>query len=93
MIVVLARLQIKDGSDKSFVEVASQLAKLSAAEEGSRGYELLKEGEGRYCFLERYVDEKAVEAHRKSEHYRTLGRQLGEFIEGKPDVIRLETID
>lgn len=93
MIVVLARLRVKSGSESEFVQVARKLAELSCAEEGSRGYELLREGEKCYSFLERYVDTEAVEMHRKSEHYRTLGRQLGEFMEGKPEVIRLETVD
>ena len=93
MIVVLARLQIKSGSEAEFVAVAKQLVEQSSAEPGCRHYELLQEEPGRYSFLERYVDEQAVEAHRKSDHYRTLGKQMGAFMDGKPDVIRLLTVD
>ncbi|KGG92613.1 hypothetical protein P368_10740 [Comamonas thiooxydans] len=93
MIVVLARLQTKSGSEAEFVEVAKQLVEQSNTEPGCQHYELLQEGSGRYSFLERYVNEQAVEAHRKSDHYRTLGKQMSAFMDGKPEVIRLQTID
>lgn len=93
MIVVAAKLKIKEGSDAQFVEVAKKLVTASRLEAGCAGYELLKEDGGQYCFLERYVSEEAVEAHRKSEHYRTHGRELGAFMDGKPEVSRFQTVE
>jgi len=42
---------------------------------------------------ERYVDQAAVEAHRASEHFRTLGRKMGEYMDGRPEVLRLREVE
>ena len=39
--------------------------------------------------MERYVDQAAIEAHRATEHFKTLGRKMGEFMEGRAEVTRL----
>jgi quinol monooxygenase YgiN len=41
----------------------------------------------------RDVDQAAVEAHRASEHFRTLGRKLGEYMDGRPEVVRVRGVD
>ena len=92
MIVVLAHLKIKEGMADAFVEVAQQLVAASRTEPGCLGYELLQEGPLQFSFLERYTGERAVEAHLKTEHFKTHGRKLGEFMEGRPDVIRLAAV-
>lgn len=89
MIVVLARLSIVPGTSEQFLQTARQLVQASCEEAGVIGYELLKEGENRFAFLERYVDADAAAAHLKTDHYRTLGRQLGQHIDGKPEVLKM----
>jgi len=89
MIVVLARLNTVPGSSGQFLHTAGQLVEASRTEPGCLGYELLAEGENRYAFLERYQDAEAAAAHRRTDHFRTLGRQLGEYIAGKPEVLSL----
>jgi quinol monooxygenase YgiN len=39
--------------------------------------------------MERYKDEEAVKAHRASDHFRTLGREMGAFMDGPPAVLRM----
>lgn len=92
MIVVLAKIKIKAGSDTRFVELASALVQASRQESGMASYDLLKEDDGAYCFLEKYRDEDAIEAHRKTDHFRTIGRRLGEFMDGKPTVERFQAV-
>jgi len=92
MIVILARLAIRPGTSAPFLHTAKQLVEASRQEPGCTGYELLVDGDGRYAFLERYLDEDAAAAHRKTDHFRTLGRALGEFIEGKPELLSLHGI-
>lgn len=92
MIAILARVKIKADSTSNFLEVALQLVAASRTEPGSLGYELLRESENRYSFLERYVGEAALEAHKKTEHFRKFGRQLGDYMDGKPEIIRLESV-
>jgi len=93
MIVVLARLVIHPASTQQFLHTAGQLVLASRQEPGCLGYELLSEGEGRYAFLERYRDPEAAQAHRKTDHFRTLGRAMGPFIDGSPQVIQFTGID
>ena len=42
--------------------------------------------------LERYEDDAALAAHRAAPHFRELGRKLGDYLDGKPDVQRLQEI-
>ena len=46
-----------------------------------------------YVFMERYVDQAAVDAHRASEHFKTLGRKMGEYMEGRAEVMRLREVE
>ena len=43
-------------------------------------------------FLERYADQAAVEAHRASDYFKTLGRAMGAFMDGKPVVQRFKQV-
>jgi quinol monooxygenase YgiN len=95
MLGVVATLKVKPGMEKQFETVAKELvAKVNATEPGCKLY-ALHHGEvpGTYVFMERYVDQAAVEAHRASEHFKTLGRKMGEFMDGRPDVQRLREVE
>jgi quinol monooxygenase YgiN len=39
------------------------------------------------------VDQAAVETHRGTEYFKTLGRKMGEFMDGRPEVQRLEEVE
>ena len=55
------------------------VAKVNANEPGCKLYALHHaEAPHTYVFMERYVDQAAVEAHRASEHFRTLVNDLAE---------------
>ncbi|CAN7493383.1 putative quinol monooxygenase [Variovorax sp. LjRoot84] len=92
MIVVLARLKIVPGTSEQFLQTAGQLVEASCKEAGVITYELLAEGENRFAFLERYKDADAAAAHLKTDHYRTLGRQLGPYIDGKPELLKMTSV-
>ena len=95
MLGVVATLKVKPGMDKQFEAVAKELvAKVNASEPGCKLY-ALHHGEtpGTYMFMERYVDQAAVEAHRASEYFKTLGRKMGEFMDGRPAVQRLNEVE
>jgi quinol monooxygenase YgiN len=36
--------------------------------------------------LERYDDQTALDAHRAAPHFKELGRKLGDYLAGRPDV-------
>jgi quinol monooxygenase YgiN len=95
MLGVVATLKVKAGMDKEFEAVAKELvAKVNAGEPGCKLYALHHgEAPNTYVFMERYVDQAAVEAHRATEHFKTLGRKMGEFMDGRPEVLRLREVE
>ena len=87
------KLKIKPGTAAEFVATAKQLVTASRTEPGCLSYELWKgEEELSYAMVERYRDAEAAGAHRKTDHYRALGRKLGEYLDGKPEAISLNDL-
>ena len=87
MIGVIATLNIKEGKGAEFEAVANQLVeKVNANEEGVVYYDLYKQDETTYVFLERYKDEAAKKAHGKTDYFRAIGAQMGAFLTGAPDI-------
>ena len=93
MIGIVATLKIKEGSGADFEAVASQLVeKVNANEDCVVYYDLYKEDETTYVFLERYKDQEAQEAHGKTDYFRELGAQMGGFMAGAPEIKVLESV-
>jgi quinol monooxygenase YgiN len=90
-ISVVATIKAKAGQEASFEAAARKLvAAVNANEPGCLLYTLNRgDDPGVFVFMERYRDADAVQAHRASEHFRTLGREMGAFMDGPPDVRRL----
>ena len=87
MIGVVATLKIKEGKAAEFETVANQLVeKVNANEEGVIYYDLYKQDDTTYLFLEKYKDQAALDIHRKTDYYKSLGAQLGAFMAGAPDI-------
>jgi len=94
MLAVVATIKVKAGQEADFEAVAKQLvAKVNATEPGCKLYTLCKgDVPLTYVFLERYADEEATKAHRASEHFRDLGKKMGAFMDGPPQVLRLKEV-
>jgi quinol monooxygenase YgiN len=86
---VIATLKIQDGknaeAEAAFTALAEQVR---ANEPGNRLYQLVKSrtDASTYVVMEIYDDQAAVEAHRKSDHFRAAGPKLGAVLAGAPDV-------
>ncbi len=99
MLGVVATVRVKPGMEKEFEAVAKELvAKVRANEPGCALYALHRpEGGGEapstYVFMERYVDQAAVDAHRGSDHFKALGRKMGEYMDGRAEVLRLREVE
>jgi quinol monooxygenase YgiN len=95
MLGVVATIKVKAGMEKAFEAVAKELvAKVNANEPGCKLYVLHRdEAAGTYVFMERYVDQAAVEAHRGTDYFKGLGRKMGEFMDGRPEVVRLRELE
>jgi quinol monooxygenase YgiN len=95
MLGLVATIKVKPGTGAQFEAVAKELvAEVRANEPGCKLYVLHRaEAEDTYVFLERYVDAAAVEAHRETDYFKTLGRKMGEFMAGPPEIVRLTEIE
>jgi quinol monooxygenase YgiN len=95
MLGVVATIKVKAGMDKEFETVAKELvAKVKAGEPGCKLYALHRtETPGTYVFMERYVDQAAVDAHRATDYFKALGRKMGEYMDGRPEVLRLREVE
>lgn len=94
MLGTIATIKVKDGQGAEFEKVALELVKkVNENEKGCLLYQLFTGDEpNTYVFMERYESQDAVEAHRASEHFKTLGRAMGAFMDGKPDVKRFKQV-
>jgi quinol monooxygenase YgiN len=98
MLGIVATLKVKPGMEREFEAVAKELvAKVNANEPGCRLYALHKKDDAgdtpTYVFMERYVDQTAVEAHRATDYFKALGRKMGEFMDGRAEVMRLHEVE
>ena len=93
MIGIVATLKIKEGSGSDFEAVATELVeKVNANGEGVVYYDLYKQDETTYVFLERYKDQEAQDAHGKTDYFRELGAKMGAFMAGAPDIKILQSV-
>ena len=85
---------MKDGQQAQFEETAKRLvAAVNANEPGCKLYALHKTDDPLlYVFMERYDDQAAVDAHRGSDHFKTIGREMGQYMDGKPDIMRVTEV-
>ena len=88
---IIATIKAKAGSEADFETAALQLVvAVRANETGCLLYTLSKgEAPSSFVFMERYADEEALKAHRGTEHFKTLGRAMGAFMDGPPTVQRM----
>jgi len=94
MIGIVATLKIQEGKAAEFEAMANQLVeKVIANEEGVIYYDLYKQDDTTYIFLERYKDQAAFDLHRKTDYYKSIGAQLGAVLAGAPDIKVLESVD
>ena len=91
---VIATLRVLPGKEEEFEAVFAELAPAVAANEpGNSYYRLFRTEEtGVYKVMECYDDAAAVEAHRASDHFRTIGGKLGPCVAGAPEIEKLGAV-
>ncbi|WP_447760297.1 putative quinol monooxygenase [Sphingopyxis panaciterrae] len=88
---IIATLRVQPGKEEEFEAVFAELAPAVAANEPGNSYYRLFRGDeaGVYKVMECYDDEAAVDAHRASDHFRTIGARLGPCLAGAPEIEKL----
>jgi quinol monooxygenase YgiN len=92
---VVATIKIKEGTNAAFEAVANELmAAVRANEPGNRVYQFCKSKADAttYVVMEIYADQAALEAHGKSDHFRTIGPKMGPSMAGRADVQYFDTV-
>lgn len=94
MMTVIATLRVKEGQEQEFEALASEMMKaVNENEEGCLYYQAHRTDDPQsYIFIERYKDEAAAEAHRGSDHYRSIGARMGAHMAGRPEIQILHQI-
>ena len=91
---IVATLHIKEGMTDQFEDIAGRLVQAVRANEPGCLLYTLSRGDDplTYVFMERYADDAALQAHRGTDHFKTLGREMGACLNGAPDIQRMHEI-
>ncbi|WP_298501184.1 putative quinol monooxygenase [uncultured Methanobrevibacter sp.] len=81
-ILVLAKIEPKEGCQDSIIEVADDLIFETLQEEGNIDYQLLKPLEGdSLTFVEKWESLDALKRHMASPHFLNFNEETEEFVE------------
>ena len=80
-ILVLAKIEPKEGCQDSIIEIADELIFETLQEEGNIDYQLLKPIEGNtLTFVEKWESLDALKRHMGSPHFLNFSDESGEFV-------------
>jgi quinol monooxygenase YgiN len=89
MIVITAKLQVKDGKEEAMKDAMKEAAeKVAANEPGNLAY-IPHQSQGDptiFLFYEKYKDKEALELHRQQDHYKEVAGKMGGILAGKPQI-------
>lgn len=95
MLAIVATIKVQPGKGPDFEAVFQRLAAaVSQNEPGNQLYQLTRSRAeaDTYKVLEIYKDDEAIAAHRAADHFREIGREMGPFMAGRPDVEILDGV-
>jgi len=83
--VVVARVEVKEGQEKAFIEIASKLVEATRAEEGNLFYTLYQSTENPLTFIiyEEYKDDAAFATHANSAHFAAFAEATNDIMAGE----------
>lgn len=93
MVVLIAKNTVKQGMQQAFLQLAKEMIERTRQEAGCVYYDLARDQNDPqvYYFIEKYVDMKAVEAHRGTAYFQALVPMIGELRE-KPSEVNTCTV-
>ena len=81
-VLVLAKVEPKEGCQDSIIEVSKELIDESLLEEGNIDYQLLKSNnDDSLTFVEKWESTEVLKRHMASPHFLNFGEESGEFVE------------
>lgn len=81
-------LKVKDGGGAKFEAAVAKATRETRKEKGNRAYDLHRAPKGTtdYILYERWQDLAALEGHLKAPHFTTLLAEIGDLLDGPPDL-------
>lgn len=94
MIVMHAELPIDSEKKEAAIELLSELATESRAEDGVIDYRVTTDVEypNVVRIFEQYEDEMAVDQHMESDHFQSFQQEIGSYMAGEASLVRF-TVD
>jgi quinol monooxygenase YgiN len=95
MIGIVAKISVQPGKGADFEAVFLELAaKVRANEPGNLLYQLTRSRTeaDTYKVLELYKDQDSLAAHGQSDHFKEIGRKMGAFMAGRPEIEYLDAV-
>lgn len=86
--VIIAQLSIQEAKTEVFLKLATIMINASNAETGCLTYKLLKEfnNENKFFFYEKYENEKAIENHNSSKHFKNFINSVMPLLAKEPTI-------
>lgn len=83
--VIVARLTVKEGQEKAFIEVASKLVTATRQETGNLFYALYQSPVSpvEFIFYEEYRDDAAFQTHASSAHFAAFAEGIKDLTAGE----------
>ena len=94
MITIVAAFKVKPECVEEFKTLAADCIMESRAEEGNVDYNLYisKDSENRFCFIENWKDEKAIELHNQTAHFKKFSEGFVPLLASRPRIDQLEKL-
>lgn len=86
--IIIAQLSVKENKIEQFLEVAQDMVGKSKNENGCLVYRLLNEinKPNEFVIYEKYINDKAVDFHNSSEHFKNFIKSVPDFLLTEPQI-------
>jgi quinol monooxygenase YgiN len=95
MLIVVAVLKAKEGSEKDMEAALRKIVPLVAQEEGTLAYALhrAKKDPTKFLFYEKYTGKEALGAHSATPYFMEMFGAIGPLLDGNPSIEVYEELD
>jgi quinol monooxygenase YgiN len=94
MIVVVAKLPVKEGKMDEAVAIFKELIPQLKNDKGTEMYKICvdKNAPDTLTVVEAYADADALKLHGSTDHFKACSAKLGGVIAGRPEISRMEVL-
>ena len=92
---VIARLKIQEGKNEEFEAIFSELQNAVRDNEPDNNFYSLHRSANdpqTYVVLEQYATQEALDAHGKTDHFRSIGAKMGGCMAGAPEIEVMQAV-